>query len=91
MSKTRADETSNCHLIIARRLARTLMNTHQVVVVGVVARAKEVKSVGRNRKQTSRAVARKASAVLRDGRSSARTKSVAASALAQTKPSKRGK
>ncbi len=90
MSKTRADETSNCHLIIARRLARTLMNTHQVVV-GVVARAKEVKSVGRNRKQTSRAVARKASAVLRDGRSSARTKSVAASALAQTKPSKRGK
>ena len=90
MSKTRADETNNCHLIIARRLARTLMNTHQVVV-GVVARAKEVKSVGRNRKQTSRAVARKASAVLRDGRSSARTKSVAASALAQTKPSKRGK
>ena len=90
MSKTRADETNNFYLIIARRLARTLMNTHQVVV-GVVARAKEVKSVGRNRKQTSRAVARKASAVLRDGRSSARTKSVAASALAQTKPSKRGK
>lgn len=90
MSKTRADETSNCHLIIARRLALMLTNTHQLVV-GVVARAKEVKSVGRNRKQTSRAVARKASAVLRDGRSSARTKSVAASALAQTKPSKRGK
>ena len=90
MSKTRADETNNFYLIIARRLALTLMNTHQVVV-GVVARAKEVKSVGRNRKQTSRAVARKASAVLRDGRSSARTKSVAASALAQTKPSKRGK
>lgn len=47
--------------------------------------------MGRNRKQTSRAVARKASAVLRDGRSSVRTKSVAASALAQTKPSKRSK
>lgn len=90
MSKTRADETNNFYLIIARRLARTLMNTHQLVV-GVVARAKEVKSVGRNRKQTSAKVASKASAVLRDGRSSARTKSVAASALAQTKPSKRGK
>lgn len=66
------------------------MNTHQLVV-GALIVAKEVKSVGRNRKQTSRAVARKASAVLRDGRSSVRTKSVAASALAQTKPSKRGK
>ena len=90
MSKTRADETSNITLIIARRLARTLMNTHQLVV-GVVARAKEVKSVGRNRKQTSRAVARKASAVLRDGRYGKDSKSVAASALAQAKPSKRGK
>ncbi|MGV9183978.1 hypothetical protein [Arcanobacterium canis] len=70
MSKTRADETSNCHLIIARRLARTLMNTHQLVVSAWIV-AKEVKHMGKNRKQTSRAVARKASAVLRDGRSSA--------------------
>lgn len=44
---------------------------------------------GSNVKQTSRPVARKASAILRDGRSSQRTKSVAASALAQAKP--RGK
>lgn len=90
MSKTRADETSNITLIIARRLARTLMNTHQLVV-GVVARAKEVKSVGRNRKQTSAKVASKASKILTDGRYGKDSKSVAASALAQAKPSKRGK
>ena len=40
-----------------------------------------------NRKQTSATVARKASSLLRDGRTSAKTKSVAASALSQTKPS----
>lgn len=43
----------------------------------------------RNSKQTSPNVARKASAVLRDGCSSARTKSVAASALAQARPKRR--
>lgn len=90
MSKTRADETNNCHLIIARRLARTLMNTHQVMV-GVVARAKEVKHMGRNRKQTSAKVVSKASKILTDGRYGKDSKSVAASALAQTKPLKRGK
>lgn len=42
-----------------------------------------------NSKQTSKGVASKASAILRDGRSSARTKSVAASALSQTRPSKK--
>lgn len=42
----------------------------------------------RNMKQTSRLVATKASALLRDGRISARTKSVAGSALAQAKPRK---
>ncbi|MFC5281174.1 hypothetical protein ACFPGO_04725 [Arcanobacterium canis] len=42
----------------------------------------------RNMKQTSRPVATKASALLRDGRTSARTKSVAGSALAQAKPRK---
>ncbi len=41
-----------------------------------------------NRKQTSKNVARKASAILRDGRSSERSKTVAASALAQTRKSK---
>lgn len=44
-----------------------------------------------NTKQTSKSVASKASAILRDGRCSSRTKSVAASALAQTKTSSKGK
>lgn len=43
-----------------------------------------------NSKVTSAKVARKASSVLRDGRSSSRTKSIAASALAQAK-GKKGK
>ena len=37
-----------------------------------------------NKKQTSKAVARKASAALRDGRSSSRTKSIAGRALSQS-------
>ena len=41
-----------------------------------------------NKAQTSKSVAKKASAIMRDGRSSARSKSVAASALAQTKRGK---
>jgi len=90
VSKTRADETNNCHLIIARRLARTLMNTHQLVV-GALIVAKEVKHMGRNRKQTSAKVVSKASKILTDGRYGKDSKSVAASALAQTKPSKRSK
>jgi hypothetical protein len=40
---------------------------------------------GGSRKATSPKVDRKASAALRDGRSSARTRSIAASALAQAK------
>lgn len=40
----------------------------------------------RNSKQTSRTVARKASRILRDGRYSKKSKSVAGSALSQTKP-----
>lgn len=43
----------------------------------------------RNTKQTSKAVASKASKILSDGRSSAQSKSVAGSALAQTKPGKK--
>ena len=39
-------------------------------------------------KQTLKSVASKASSILRDGRTSAKTKSVAASALAQTKSKK---
>ncbi|WP_420113803.1 hypothetical protein [Pseudactinotalea sp.] len=42
-----------------------------------------------NKKQTSSKVAQKASSILRDGRTSAKSKSVAASALSQTK--KKGK
>lgn len=42
-----------------------------------------------NRKQTSKTVATKASKVLRDGRYSKTSKSVAGSALAQTKPGKK--
>lgn len=42
-----------------------------------------------NTKQTSRAVASKASKILTDGRYSATSKSVAGSALSQTKPSKK--
>ena len=39
-----------------------------------------------NKKQTSSKVAKKASQILRDGRYGAKAKSVAGSALAQTKP-----
>jgi hypothetical protein len=45
--------------------------------------------MARNTKQTSKSVATKASKVLRDGRYSKTSKSVAGSALAQTKPSKK--
>ena len=44
-----------------------------------------------NPKQTSRRIATKASALLRDGRTSSKTKSVAGSALSQTKPKPKGK
>ncbi len=43
----------------------------------------------KNAKQTSKTVASKASKVLRDGRFSKTSKSVAGSALAQTRPGKR--
>lgn len=44
-----------------------------------------------NSKQTSKTVARKASSLLRDGRTSAKTKSVAGSALSQTRPTSKKK
>lgn len=44
-----------------------------------------------NNKQTSKAVASKASSILRDGRTSAKSKSVAASALSQAKPAPKKK
>lgn len=45
--------------------------------------------MAKNSKQTSKAVASKASKVLRDGRYSKTSMSVAGSALAQTRPGKR--
>jgi len=45
--------------------------------------------MAKNTKQTSKSVAKKASAILRDGRYSKNAKSVAGSALAQTKSSKK--
>ena len=45
--------------------------------------------MAKNSKQTSKALASKASKVLRDGRYSKTSKSVAGSALAQTRPGKR--
>ncbi len=45
--------------------------------------------MARNTKQTSKAVATKASQILREGRYGNKAKSVAGSALAQTKPSKK--
>ena len=66
------------------------MNTHQLVV-GALIVAKEAKHMGRNRKQTSAKVVSKAAKILTDGRYGKDSKSVAASALAQTKPSKRSK
>lgn len=47
--------------------------------------------MAKNSKQTSKGVASKASKVLRDGRYSKISKSVAGSALAQTKPSGKSK
>lgn len=45
--------------------------------------------MAKNIKQTSKSVARKASKILRDGRYGKNTKSVAGSALAQTKPGRK--
>lgn len=47
--------------------------------------------MAKNRKQTSKVVASKASSLLRDGKSSAKTKAVAGSALSQTRPSPKKK
>lgn len=45
--------------------------------------------MSKNSKQTSKAVATKASQILKDGRFSKASKSVAGSALAQTRPGKK--
>lgn len=43
----------------------------------------------KNSKQTSKSVAKKASSILKDGRYSGKSKSVAGSALSQAKPNKK--
>ncbi len=60
---------------------------------GVQAGRKEVGRMSKrgSGKVTSAKVAKQASSALRDGRSSSRTKSIAASALAQAKGGKKGK
>lgn len=50
---------------------------------------KRDKKMTKNSKQTSKVVASKASRILRDGRYGKNSKSVAGSALAQTKPGRR--
>lgn len=45
--------------------------------------------MARNTKQTSKSVASKASQILKDNRYGAKSKSVAGSALSQTRPSKK--
>ena len=56
----------------------------------ILMRRKEVAQMAkRNSKQTSKRVASKASKILSDGRYSKKAKSVAGSALSQTRPSKK--
>lgn len=55
----------------------------------IIEKEREVIDMAKNSKQTSKTVASKASKVLRDGRYSKTSKSVAGSALAQTKKSGR--
>nr|DAZ62544.1 MAG TPA: hypothetical protein [Caudoviricetes sp.] len=50
---------------------------------------REVNDMAKNSKQTSKAVASKASRILKDGRYGKNSKSVAGSALSQTRPGKK--
>ena len=65
---------------------RTCIFASQIVLSEVV---KEVNMMTKNSKQTSKKVATTASKILRDGRYGKAAKSVAGSALAQTKPGKK--
>ena len=55
--------------------------------IKAISNRKAVRRMAKNTKQTSRPVASKASRILKDGRYGKDSKSVAGSALAQTKPS----
>lgn len=67
-----------------RNRIKTCIFNSPIVLSEVV---KEVNIMTKNSKQTSRRVASTASKILRDGRYGKASKSVAGSALAQTKPS----
>ncbi len=56
---------------------------------GQFQKGSEVIEMSKNSKQTSKAVATKASRILKDGRYGKDSKSVAGSALVQTKPGKK--
>lgn len=67
-----------------RNRIKTCIFSFCIVLIEMV---KEVEVMAKNGKQTSKRVAETASKILRDGRYGKASKSVAASALAQTKPS----
>lgn len=66
-----------------------VLSVVRVLVLRTLINKKGVIKMAKNSKQTSKAVVSKASKVLRDGRYSKTSKSVAGSALAQTKKSGR--
>ncbi|MEG0694043.1 MAG: hypothetical protein RR444_13390, partial [Oscillospiraceae bacterium] len=68
----------------------TKVNILSFIVEFIFKNGKEVAQMAkRNTKQTSKRVASKASKILNDGRYSKKSKSVAGSALSQTRPSKK--
>lgn len=69
-----------------RNEVKTCIFSSYTVVSEVI---KEVNIMAKNGKQTSKKVAATASKILRDGRYGKAVKSVAGSALAQTKPGKK--
>lgn len=70
--------------IISQKCAKINLNSYKSTLTHQL-ECKEVKTMAKNTKQTSKAVASKASKILKDNRYSAKSKSVAGSALAQTK------
>ena len=66
------------------------MTLNQLIKYKITGRLEsEVRFMLKNSKQTSKRVASKASKILSDGRYSKKAKSVAGSALSQTRPSKK--
>lgn len=66
------------------------MTLNQLIKYKITGRLEsEVRFMSKNTKQTSKSVASKASKILSDGRYSKKSKSVAGSALSQTRPSKK--